>query len=43
MGLGLHIVETMVQRNGGRIEIESELDKGTKITLYLKEYDWYEL
>ena len=39
MGLGLHIVETMVQRNGGRIEIESELDKGTKITLYLKEYD----
>ncbi len=39
MGLGLHIIDTMVKRNGGKIEVESELNKGTKFILHLKEYE----
>ena len=31
MGLGLHIIDTMVKRNGGKIEIESEINFGHKI------------
>lgn len=39
MGLGLHIIDTMVKRNGGKVEVESEINMGTKFILYLKEYE----
>lgn len=38
-GIGLHIIKSMIEKNGGRIEVESELDVGTKFTCYLKEYE----
>ncbi len=39
MGLGLHIIDVMVKRNGGRVEVKSQLDKGTEFILFLKEYE----
>ncbi|AHM61685.1 signal transduction histidine kinase with CheB and CheR activity [Flammeovirgaceae bacterium 311] len=39
MGVGLYIIKHMVERNGGRIDVESRLHEGTKFTLYLKPYD----
>lgn len=38
MGIGLHIVNNMVTRNGGNIKVDSEPGKGTEFILYLKEY-----
>lgn len=38
-GIGLHLIKSIVEKNGGKIEVESELDKGTRFTIYLKEYD----
>jgi signal transduction histidine kinase len=38
MGIGLHIVNNMVRKNGGAIKVESTPGKGTKFTIYLKEY-----
>ncbi len=38
MGIGLHIINNMVVKNGGFIDVESEPEKGTKFTVYLKEY-----
>ena len=32
-GLGLHIVKTLVEQNGGKISVESEINKGTKFIL----------
>jgi two-component system, chemotaxis family, CheB/CheR fusion protein len=38
LGVGLHMVKTMVEKNGGQIEVESELGKGTTFRILLKEY-----
>ncbi len=35
-GIGLFITKNQVEAMGGRIEVESELNKGTKFKLYLK-------
>lgn len=35
-GLGLSITKSLIELMGGRIEIESELDVGTKVTLYFE-------
>jgi signal transduction histidine kinase len=32
-GLGLYIVRTFTEKNSGKIKLESQLNKGTKITL----------
>jgi PAS domain S-box-containing protein len=37
-GIGLHIIKTMVEKNGGRIEVSSQLGEGTTFQLYLKGY-----
>jgi len=34
-GLGLPLSETFVKLHGGRLEIESQVNKGTTVTLYL--------
>lgn len=36
--IGLNIIRTMIEKNGGRIEIESEVGRGTSFYVYLKEY-----
>ncbi|WP_169788161.1 PAS domain-containing protein [Rufibacter tibetensis] len=35
-GLGLYILNRIVQKNGGRIELESQVDQGTTFTIYFK-------
>jgi PAS domain S-box-containing protein len=37
-GLGLHLIKSMVEKNGGKVQVESEPDKGTTFYVYLKEY-----
>jgi signal transduction histidine kinase len=37
-GLGLHLIKSMVEKNGGKVQVESEPDKGTTFFVYLKEY-----
>lgn len=37
-GIGLHLVKTMIEKNGGRISVKSEIEKGTTFYCYLKEY-----
>ncbi len=39
LGIGLHIINTMVRKNGGHIEVESEPGEGTTFKVFLKEYD----
>lgn len=34
-GVGLYLVNAMVEKEGGRIEVDSELGRGTEFTLYL--------
>ncbi len=34
-GIGLHLVKNIVYTNGGKIEVESELDKGTTFNIFL--------
>lgn len=36
-GLGLHIVKQTVEAHGGRVEIDSELQKGTRVKIMLPE------
>ena len=35
VGLGLSLVKSFVELHGGRIEIESEVNKGTRVTVFL--------
>lgn len=37
-GMGLHIVKSMLEKNGGKIQVASQVNKGTTFTTYLKEY-----
>jgi signal transduction histidine kinase len=37
--LSLHLVKTMVERNGGSIELESSLGVGSTIEVHLKSYN----
>ncbi len=37
-GIGLHLVKNMVEKNGGRIEVDSAVGKGTTFKVYLKPY-----
>lgn len=37
-GIGLHIIKSMMEKNGGRIEVESTLGEGTTFKCYLKAY-----
>lgn len=37
-GIGLHIIKSMIEKNGGRIEVKSEVNVGTEFICYLKEY-----
>ena len=37
IGLGLALVQTVVQRHSGRIEVSGELGSGTQFTLYLSQ------
>lgn len=37
-GIGLHILKNMIEKNGGRIELDSEPDFGTSFYCYLQEY-----
>jgi PAS domain S-box-containing protein len=37
-GLGLHLIKSMVEKNGGNVQVESEPDTGTTFYVYLKAY-----
>jgi len=39
MGIGLHIINNMVRRNGGFIDVESKPGKGTSFLVHLKEFE----
>ncbi|MFW5645583.1 MAG: ATP-binding protein [Bacteroidota bacterium] len=39
MGIGLHLINDMVNKNGGHIKVESKPGKGSKFTVFLKEYN----
>jgi two-component system CheB/CheR fusion protein len=38
-GIGMHLVKTMVERNGGYIEVESTPNQGTTFHIYLHTYE----
>ncbi|HLK98425.1 MAG TPA: ATP-binding protein, partial [Hymenobacter sp.] len=38
-GIGLHLVQNIVQRNGGHIRADSQLGVGTTFTCFLREYE----
>lgn len=37
-GIGLHLVKSMVSKNGGKIEVESVVEKGTVFKVYLVQF-----
>ncbi len=37
-GIGLHIIKSMVEKNGGRIEVTSNPGEGTRFKVYMVEY-----
>lgn len=37
-GIGLHLVKNMVEKNGGKIEVESKIGKGSTFKIFLKSY-----
>jgi light-regulated signal transduction histidine kinase (bacteriophytochrome) len=38
-GVGLHIIMSMIEKNGGYIEVSSKLGEGSTFTCLLKEYE----
>lgn len=38
-GIGLHIIKSMIEKNGGSIAVESELGRGTEFICSLKKYE----
>lgn len=38
MGLGLYIIQTILEKNGGYIEVNSQPDKGSVFKIFLREY-----
>lgn len=38
LGLGLYVIQTMLQKNGGHIEVTSQPGKGSTFKIFLKEY-----
>jgi len=41
-GIGLSIINNVVRKNGGRIEVDSKLKKGTQFTVFIKPLNVYE-
>jgi len=39
MGLGLYLVYSIVEAYGGKIDIQSEVGRGTTFTIYLSNAD----
>lgn len=39
IGIGLSIINKVVEKNGGRIEVQSRLTKGASFKVYLKQYE----
>lgn len=37
LGIGLHIIQTTVQKNGGNVDVKSRLGEGTTFKIFLKE------
>lgn len=37
-GVGLHLIKTMAEKNGGKVEVISKLGEGTTFKVYLKPY-----
>ncbi|MEQ9443223.1 MAG: PAS domain-containing protein, partial [Cyclobacteriaceae bacterium] len=38
LGIGLHIIKTIVEKNDGFVEVQSEVNEGTTFLVYLKPY-----
>lgn len=37
-GIGLHLIKSMVEKNGGKVMLESVLGEGTSVVVFFKEY-----
>lgn len=38
-GMGLHLIKSIVEKNNGKIEINSKINSGTQVYVYLKDYE----